>query len=149
MSIVEGIVKPILSKSELMQYFFMREKIDELKEKLTKKRAALYSAKTPKLTGMPRGNDAASSKIEKDVVEVIDLEKEVETRERMAERARSRIEVYIAFASRSEKERKVLTGRCIKCYSFEKTADWIGEGMTADNARQIFSRHTRREMGTS
>ena len=133
-------MKETITKKELSGYYFLTKDIEKLKERLEQKRIAIYGAKSPKLTGMPRGGDTARSKVEADVSELIDLEQEIAEKEQKAADIRNRLEIFISRVG-SEKVRRIMTARCVKGMSWYGVADFVGEGMTEENARQIYCRY--------
>ena len=130
-----------MTLGEMGQYNWLTKEIQRDEQRLKELEEIAIVAKSPSYTGMPRGN-GTTSKVELYAAEIVDLEAIIAAKRLQCIHERNRIERFIAEIDDS-RTRLIFTLRCIDCMSWGRVAEYMGGGMTADTARQIYSRYIK------
>ena len=130
-----------MTLGEMGQYYWLTKEIQRDEQRLKELEEIAIVAKSPSYTGMPRGN-GTTSKVELYAAEIVDLEAIIAAKRLQCIHERNRIERFIAEIDDS-RTRLIFTLRCIDCMSWGRVAEYMGGGMTADTARQIYSRYIK------
>ena len=130
-----------MTQGEMGQYYWLTKEIKKDEQRLKELEEISTVAKSPSFDGMPHGS-GNTSKVEMYAAEIVDLEAIIAAKRLQCIHERSRIERFISDISDS-RTRLIFTLRCIDCMSWGRVAEYMGAGMTADTARQIYSRYIK------
>lgn len=128
-----------MTLKELSQLYHLNKEITKDQERLDALRHKSFPLGS-KLTGMPGGGNFVQSVIDKNTVEVIDLEGIIEAKVKQCLHERNRLERYISDISDSL-TRQIFTLRFINGMSWVQVAHHIGGGNTEDGVKKICYRY--------
>jgi hypothetical protein len=132
-----------MTLKELSQLYYLNWEIEVCKRKLADLEAQ-RGVNSVVIDGMPRRKGAVSSPVEQLAAEITDLQAIIHAKQIECLHERNRLERYILTIDDSM-TRLVFELRFIDCMSWSDVADFIGEGYTAEWARQVCSRYIRQQ----
>lgn len=134
-----------MTLKELSQLYYLTREIDADQRRLDELSQAAGAPTTARITGMPSApHDNISSKIERMVAEIVDLQAIIAARQIQCIHERARLERWIN-AIPDSLTRQVFHYRFVECQQWPQVAASIGAGNTPDRVKKICYRYLDRE----
>lgn len=114
-----------MTLQELSQLYYLNREIEADKARLEELREMTGAPASPSLSGMPHGSGDNGSKVEREALEVVSLERLIESKIKRCETERLRLEQFIAELPDSF-TRLIFTYRFVNGLSWAQVAASIG-----------------------
>lgn len=132
-----------MTVKELSQLYWLNREIELDQKRLAELEIKASSVSSPNLSGMPGGSNHFSSKIERYVADVVDLQMIIQAKQQQCLHERNRLERYIADIPDSLL-RQIFTLRFINGLPWLQVALHIGGNNTADSVKKTCYRYIDR-----
>jgi len=127
-----------MNLKEISQLYYLNREIEMDQQRLEELRSKAESPQSPVLTGMPM-TASAESRLERYVVEMVDLEAIIKAKQDQCLHERNKLERFIGDMDDSL-TRQIFTLRCVNGLSWAEIAIEVGGGNTTEGVRQRFYR---------
>ena len=127
---------------ELSQLYYLNREIERDQQRLEELRSKAESPQSPVLTGMPI-TPTTESRLERYVVEMVDLEAIIKTKQERCIHERNMLERFINDIDDSL-TRQIFTLRCVNGMGWAEIAVEVGGGNTGDGVKMRFYRHLKK-----
>lgn len=129
-----------MTVKELSQLYWLNREIELDQERLAELERKALSPSSPNLSGMPGGSNYFSSKIERYVADIVDLQMIIQAKQQQCIHERSRLERYIATIPDSL-TRQIFTLRFVNGLPWMQVALHLGGSNTADSVKKTCYRY--------
>lgn len=135
-----------MTVKELSQLYWLNREIELDQKRLAELEIKASSVSSPNLSGMPGGSNHFSSKVERYVADVVDLQMIIQAKQQQCLHERNRLERYIADIPDSLL-RQIFTLRFINGLSWAQVASHIGGNNTEAGVKMMCYRYLDKVSG--